>query len=87
VTVAIASAGDHPSSECEGAAVGVERGRRLVEQEDGMDRGQPPGDVDSLLLASRKGHRREGPQPPADPHPLQREAVGTFVGAGEFFGW
>src|ERR1700761_3809430 len=41
----------------------VERGGRLVQQQDRQLGNKSPGDVDPLLLAAREGRRRQRPQP------------------------
>ncbi len=50
---------DEVDHEC--AVGGVERSRRLVEQQQGMVADQAAGDVDPLLLATGKGRGRQAP--------------------------
>ena len=57
------------------AVGGVERGRGLVEQQDGPPRRQAAGDVDTLLLATGERRRRQVPEPPGDVQPAQQIAA------------
>ena len=45
------------------AVAGIERGGRLVEQQDRMVGDEAARDVDALLLAAGEGRRRQRPQP------------------------
>src|SRR5262245_12734523 len=45
-----------------GSARRIERGRRLVEQQDRMTPGKAARNVDALLLAAGEGRRRQAPQ-------------------------
>jgi hypothetical protein len=44
------------------AVAGVKRGGRLVEQQDAVIGDEAARDVDALLLAARKGRRRQAPE-------------------------
>jgi hypothetical protein len=54
------------------AVRGVERGGRLVEQQDGMLADEAPGDVDALLLAAGERGWRQRPQPLGPIEPLEQ---------------
>ena len=56
----------------DGAVAGVERCRRLVEQQDGVIGDEAAGDVDALLLAAGERRRRQRPQPLRQVEPGQQ---------------
>ena len=59
----------------------IERGRRLVEQQDRRSGGKAAGDIDPLLLAAGEGDRRQVPEGLRNGQALEQPA-GPGLGAG-----